>query len=475
MRRDLRRWTVAAALLLGVAAGCSRPVPPPVIVPGADRYPDYPKPQLPADLARQDPIARPHERAWLQLQSGDPKGAERTLRDLLKKAPGVYPSQAALGFSRLSQEQPADALQWFDRALAVEAGFVPALVGRGEALVELGREGEAFETYQSVLERVPDQPVALRRVEVLRFRAVQSDVAAAQAALAGSRLEEARDHFGRAVKASPDSGFLHRDLADVERRLGNGDRARTLIDRALVLDPQDARAYAMRGELQEAAGETEAAMADYRRALALDPALPELSQRITDIETGLKEAALPAEFKAIGSSPRVTRGEAAALLAYRTPSLLQAAARGTVLITDGRRHWAQASILLAARAGAMEVYPNHTFQPNAGMTRGEFAAVVTRMLNLLAARAPQAAQGWKDARLAFADVRPGHTQYLAISRAVASGVMRPLEGQTFGISRPMTGADAVESIDRLAGLVDRALAVAGAGARPSQGRGGRQP
>jgi tetratricopeptide (TPR) repeat protein len=465
--RALRRWTLAAFVLLTAAAGCGKPAPPPIVAPAVERFPDYPKPELTPDLARQAVVARQHERAWLQLQSGDAKGAERTLRELLKAAPRAYPSQVSLGFARLSQEQAAEALQWFDRALAVDAAYVPALIGRGEALVELGREGEAFEAYQAALERVPTQPVAVRRVEVLRFRAVQSDVAAAQSALSAGRLEQARDDYGRALRASPDSGFLHRDLADVERRLGNGDRARTLVDRALTLDPQDARAWALRGELAAAAGESEAAMTAYRRALELDPALPDLATRITEIETGLREAALPVEFKAIGTTARVTRGETAALLAYRLPSLLQASARGTVLITDSRRHWAQASILLAARAGAMEVYPNHTFQPSAGMNRGEFAAVVSRVLNLVASQTPQAAQGWRDARLAFADVRPGHTLHIAISRAVASGVMRPLEGQTFGISRPMTGTDAVDAIDRLTRLVDQAGA--GSAGEPRSG------
>jgi hypothetical protein len=158
------------------------------------------------------------------------------------------------------------------------------------------------------------------------------------------------------------------------------------------------------------------------------------------------------------------------LLAYRLSGLLQAAARGTVLITDSRRHWAQASILLAARAGAMEVYPNHTFQPSAGMTRGEFAAVVARVLNLVASRTPQASQAWTDARLAFTDVRGGHRLHVAISRAVASGVMQPLEGQTFGVTRPMTGAEAVEAIDRLAKLVAQS-GIAAAG----EPRGGRLP
>ena len=443
-----------------------------MVVPGAERYPEYPRPELSPDLAGVPRLAQQQTLAWAQLQSGDAKAAERTVRDLLKRAPRAFPAQATLGFARLAQGDEAEALQWFDRVLAGQPRHVPALVGRGEALVELGREGEAFEVYQTVLEIVPDQPVALRRTEVLRFRAVQSDVAAAQAALSANRLDEARDHLGRAVKASPDSAFLQRDLADVEKRLGNGERARTLIDRALALDPQDARSYAIRGELRESAGESQEALVDYRRALDLDPGLTALSTRITEIETGLKEAALPAEFKAIGGTARITRGETAALLAYRLPALLQDAARGTVLITDSRRHWAQQAILLSARAGAMEVYPNHTFQPGAGMTRGEFAGVVSRVLNLIAARAPQVAQGWRDARLAFADVRAGHTLHAAISRAVASGVLRPLEGQVFGISRPMSGADAVEAVERLTRLAAQAgiangspVAAMGAGRR----------
>ncbi|BCS33702.1 hypothetical protein TBR22_A29290 [Luteitalea sp. TBR-22] len=464
----LRRWLLAATVGLTVAAGCGRPAPPPVVAPGSERFPDYPKPLVPTDLARLAPPAQAHERAWAQLQSGDPKGAERTLRESLKKAPRFYPSQAALGYARLAQAAHADALQWFDRALTANGDYVPALVGRGEALVELGREGEAFDAYQSALAEAPGQPVALRRVEVLRFRAVQSDVASAQAALAGNRLDEARDHYDRALRASPDSGFLHRDLADVELKLGHLDRARTLVDRALALDASDARAYAIRGEVNAAAAEPVAALADFRKALELDPGLTDLTARITEIETGLKEASLPTEFKAIGGSPRVTRGEVAALLAYKVPEILQAAARGTVLITDSRKHWAQSSILLAARAGAMEVYPNHTFQPNAGMTRGEFAAAVARVLNLVDARAPQLAKGWREARLAFADVRPAHTLYVPISRAVASGVMTPLEGQTFGISRPMTGADAVAAVDRLARIVEGLGPLAGAVPRGAQ-------
>nr|MBA2355866.1 tetratricopeptide repeat protein [Acidobacteriota bacterium] len=327
MTRRWRRSALAALIALGTAAGCARTVPPAVVAPGPDRYPDYPRPDVPPDLARLAASARAHNLAWAQLQGGDLRGADRTLREVLERTPSYYPSRAALGFVALARGTADVALQAFDRVLGVTPGYVPALIGRGEALLELGREGEAFESYQAVLERAPADGVAMRRVEVLRFRAVQSDVASARTAIGAGRLADARDAYDRALKASPDSGFLYRDLAEVEQRLDNDARARTLIDRAIALDDGDARALALRADLARAAGQDDVALADYRRALALDPALPEVAARINEIETGLKDAALPTEFKAIGSVARVTRGDVAALLAHRMPALLQAAAR----------------------------------------------------------------------------------------------------------------------------------------------------
>lgn len=444
---------LAAVLVTTMLAACGRPAPPPTVAPGRERYPEYTRPELPAELARMVQPARQHTLGWAQLQSGDPRGAEKAFREVLRRQPRFYPTQTALAYARLAQGDADDALTWFDRALGVQGEYVSALLGRAEALVALGREGEAFEAYQNVLERVPDDPVARRRVEVLRFKAVQSDVAAAQAAVNADAFDEAREHYLRAIKATPDSAFLHRDLADVERRLGRRAEARTAVDRAISLDPQDAKAYVIRGELKASGGDGTGALEDYRRARDLDPGLTEIADRISALERSLAEAALPAEYKAIATSARVTRGEVAALLAQRLPTVLEQAARGTVLITDSRRHWAQDGILLVARARAMEVYPNHTFQPGAPMSRGDFALVVDRVLNLLGPSGANAP--WREARLTFSDIRPGHRSYVAVSRAVASGVMTPLEGQAFGPGRPMTGAAAVEAVDRLAQLAQR--------------------
>jgi hypothetical protein len=48
-------------------------------------------------------------------------------------------------------------------------------------------------------------------------------------------------------------------------------------------------------------------------------------------------------------------------------------------------------------------------------------------------------------------------------------VMQPLEGQTFGISRPMSGAEAVEAVERLT-----RLAAGGGSDGGASERGGRR-
>ena len=49
-------------------------------------------------------------------------------------------------------------------------------------------------------------------------------------------------------------------------------------------------------------------------------------------------------------------------------------------MTDVRGHWAERWIQTVARSGAMEVYPNYTFQPDAPIRRLGLADAVSRAL-----------------------------------------------------------------------------------------------
>ena len=121
---------------------------------------------------------------------------------------------------------------------------------------------------------------------------------------------------------------------------------------------------------------------------------------------------MPAEYRSIESSPAVTRGQLAALFAVQLEPLLSSARNvNAIVITDTRGHWASPYILTAARAGVMEVYPNHTFQPDAVVRRADMARAVSRVLELIAQRNPQLAAAWRASQRKFPDLGPGHLSY----------------------------------------------------------------
>ena len=138
------------------------------------------------------------------------------------------------------------------------------------------------------------------------------------------------------------------------------------------------------------------------------------------------------------------------MFGVRLDDLLKSAPRpNAVVITDMRGDWASPWIMAVARAGLMEVYPNHTFQPNAIVRRDDLAQAASRALALIAAGNPKVAATVKNARGRFPDVPQGHLSYQAVSVAVESGVMTATADGTFQLSRPVTGAEAVAAIAKL--------------------------
>jgi hypothetical protein len=102
----------------------------------------------------------------------------------------------------------------------------------------------------------------------------------------------------------------------------------------------------------------------------------------------------------------------------------------------------------------MDPFENHTFQPRARVRRGDLAVAVSRLLSLVASRDPEI-RARLAARPAIADITPRHVQYNAVQAAVASGVMPLLQGDRFLVAQQVTGAEAVDAIDRIRALVAR--------------------
>jgi len=223
------------------------------------------------------------------------------------------------------------------------------------------------------------------------------------------------------------------------------------LRKAIELDPSDATSLIQIGEILEQRLDFIGAESMYREAAEIEPS-DALTKRIEEVAEKARLAKLPPAFHAIPESPQITRGDLAALIGIRLEPLLQRAQERQVVITDARGHWAAAWIAQVARAGVIELFANHTFQPRSRVRRGDLAAAVSRLVLLAAADDAERREAWTTARPTITDMAPGHLSYPAVSVAVASGVMPLDEGDRFSVTRPVSGAEAIDVVERVAAL-----------------------
>lgn len=453
-RRALRtpgsaRAAIAALVLLTVAAAACAPkvvVPLPAVT--TPKYPDFIQPAIPEAFSG-SPVATTQARGWTFLQAGDVKSAEREFSLALKTTPGFAPAEDGLGWVALANKDAKAALPHFERSLERQEADLSALVGRGQALLALDRTDEALAAFRSALAVDPSLADIRRQVDVLSFRSVEQNVEKARQAARAGKTDEAIQAYSTAIKSSPESPFLYRELAAVERQKGDGAAALDHFNKAASLDPSDARTFEQIGELLEQGGAFAEAANAYERSLALE-SNPAVDRRLEQVRGKIALAQLPAEYRAIDQAPQISRADLAALIGIRLAPLLDGPrSRDAALITDVRNSWASTWIVAVARAGVMEPYANHAFQPRSVVRRVDLAQAVARLLAKIATQHPSQPMPWENARLKFTDLAPGHLAYPAASAAVAAGVMKTAAGEAFQPSRPVSGAEAIEAIDTL--------------------------
>ena len=445
MRRS--GWTILpAACLVMWLAGCSAKAVP--ALPAVLAHPEFVYPAVPQSLESLDAVGR-IDRGWRFLQNDDTASAAREFQAAVDDAPAFYPAQVGSAYVAMVRRDHEQALELFEAALRTSPRYVPALVGRGQTLLLLERRGAALDAYEAALVADGSLGEVRRIVDGLRFRAMQDLIESARSAASAGRVDEARAAYIRALEISPDSAFLYRELGVLERRRGDIPAALERFRQAAGLDPGDAVSATQTGELLEQQGDYVGAEVAYRRAAGIEPSA-DLMARIALVSSRVREGRLPAEFQAIASADGITRGDLAALVGVRLEDILRTSAAANVVMTDIRGHWASAWIEQVARAGVIEPFANHTFQPQARVTRADLARTVNRIVRLLAAERP-ALRAHLDARPRIVDMTAGHLSYPDASVSVASGVIPLVDGR-FDATRPVSGAEAIDVVTRLRAL-----------------------
>jgi tetratricopeptide (TPR) repeat protein len=389
------------------------------------------------------------DRGWSSLQRGRLEGAVSDIESLARRYEERAEVATAAAFLDLRLGKPADAERKFQAALREEPELGAAQSGYFLVALQSGNEEKAFERLLRLEESYPQHDLVDRYASTLRVNVAESRLAAARERMRERKYDEAAAEYLRALEVAPQAGSLYMEAAEAELEAGYPDRAVVHATRATELEPTNVDAHRVLGEACYRNEDLPGAARALASASALRPEDRELRSRLEAVERSLRETTLPDEYEAIRETGRLTREQLAALLYVDLREAFDAStAQSPVIATDVAERWASQYILRTVGAGILEVFPNHTFQPTAFVTRLDLATALARALENLAPDAYDAARrssGGQD----FADLARQNPDYDAAALSVSLGLLAPGEGGAFEPRRIVTGAEAASAVAAL--------------------------
>jgi tetratricopeptide (TPR) repeat protein len=224
------------------------------------------------------------------------------LDDAMSPAPVIPFAAHADAFALVRRGRYDEAVARFREAVAADAAAAATSAGRlserarlaaADASVAAGDETAARQMLRETIRAYPASGRAWWKLGTLlqafgdQRGAVEALEAAASGAAAGAApllatigrlrhsqldLDSAVATYAQRVALQPNDSAAHYDLADVYRARDDLGAARVEATAAALLDPASARAFAMIGQLEAAAGRDEDALRMLRKAVALAPA-----------------------------------------------------------------------------------------------------------------------------------------------------------------------------------------------------------
>jgi Flp pilus assembly protein TadD len=215
--------------------------------------PQSPNPAAPQQVAPLLALAT----KW--LQAGRPADAIEPLRDAALLEPSNAIIQHDLGLACLEAGRIPDAIQAFERAVASNPRYADAYFRLGIALEKLGNIGEAIVRYDRATELDPSLTEAWFRAGALVYTLGHRD--------------EAIGCFRRAAANGDASSFARLAKARALLIEDRNQEAEQVLRKAQGLDPKNAMAHDLLGNLLSEFGRFEEARDCFQRAIAIAPLL----------------------------------------------------------------------------------------------------------------------------------------------------------------------------------------------------------
>ena len=284
----------------------------------------------------------------IERQRGRPAHAVELIQEALRLEPQQARAHCNLGAALQDLGRVDEALASYEAALRLDPAYALAWDNRGNTLRRLGRAQAALDSYERALGISPALAEAwCHRAIVLLDLGRHADAAAsaeqalaarpmyADALVALGHALQALDHYAASVDAY-DRALALAPQADTWCARGaalkkSGDLAGALHDyeRALAVRPDYALAEHYRANTLRALGQRDAAVAAYRRALALGADADEIRFALAALGEADQPDSAPADYVKSLFDQYAGRFDRhlVDVLGYRTPALLDALLR----------------------------------------------------------------------------------------------------------------------------------------------------
>lgn len=213
-----------------------------------------------------DQLSAHLDRGWDLAQRGDTHGAASSARRALELSPDSPEAHNLLGYVAAMEGDCDEAMEAYQQAILLDDTYVEAMLNAAELLVHpMAEFQEAVDMCDQVLD-ITDFDDEIVDALLLKFEAVLAMGDKDGAAQVLSRLPEGP--YGASAQCYL-AGRAHHEV-------GNIDKARTLIARAIELDPTNADAHYTEGIMCEERGDRRGACAAFlcARQIELDTGLP---------------------------------------------------------------------------------------------------------------------------------------------------------------------------------------------------------
>ena len=155
----------------------------------------------------------------------DLAGAFKELQVADEMRPGFPDTLAAIGYYYRETGDTARAVEYFEKALAIDARNWPAHNFYGATLFRQGKYDEALRHFQAAMESNPFNSQGLTNIGVIEF--------------ARGNLGKAKEYLERAVESDPRYAKAHFNLALIEAKEGHARLAADHYEKCLAVTPED--------------------------------------------------------------------------------------------------------------------------------------------------------------------------------------------------------------------------------------------